>query len=367
MSLEVRNLTKTYGDFSLRIDLSVEEGETLVLVGPSGCGKTSALNLIAGIMEADGGTVLINGEDISDLPAWKRNISVVFQDLALFPHLNVGNNIAYGLFIKGVPKAERRRIVEENLRMIRLPGYEKRRIQTLSGGERQRVAIARAMAASPRILLLDEPFSSLDAPLRREIREEFLHIRSHSRAPCIFVTHDREEAAVLGSRVALLSEGGIVEINRTRDIFLKPETEQGARFFGMGTILDCSIVNTGPAGTTVHSGIGTFTVPPGSAFSPERPLLFIPKDALSLDYPATAGKGDRLSIDAYFRSASFEGERLTWRLSPTRLNEEGKIPQHLTLEPGLRKEEPPAGSPVRCLIDRSLVRFIVSSTEKPGK
>ncbi|MDR1903960.1 MAG: ABC transporter ATP-binding protein [Treponema sp.] len=362
MALEVRNLTKTYGGFSLRVDLSVEEGETLVLAGPSGCGKTSALNLIAGIIEADSGTILIDGEDISNLPAWKRNISVVFQDLALFPHLNVGNNIAYGPFIKGVPKAERRRIVEENLRTVRLPGYEKRRIQTLSGGERQRVAIARAMAASPRILLLDEPFSSLDAPLRREIREEFRSIRSRSRAPCIFVTHDREEAAALGNRTALLSDGTIVEINRTRDIFLNPETELSARFFGMGTILECSILDKSPAGTTVHSGLGTLTVPPGSAFSPERPLLFIPRDALSLDYfnPAekicASGFQTMTPLSLYFQRASFEGERMIWHLSLY------DTPRCVSLEPGLRREEPSVGSPVKCLLDRSLLRFVLGNT-----
>jgi putative spermidine/putrescine transport system ATP-binding protein len=209
--LEVKALKKSYGDFSVSLDLSVGAGETLSLVGPSGCGKTTALNLIAGLVEPESGSISIEGENITRLPAWKRNISVVFQDLALFPHLDVGGNIAYGLFIRGVPKKERRLIIEQTLEIVRLRGCAARRIDTLSGGERQRVAIARSLVSSPRALLLDEPFSSLDASLRKSLREDFLEIRSHSKAPCIFITHDREEALMLGDKVALMAEGHIVE------------------------------------------------------------------------------------------------------------------------------------------------------------
>jgi len=224
--LKVTALKKTYGDFSLELDLSVGEGETLALVGPSGCGKTTALNLIAGLIEPESGSVIIDGNDITNLPAWKRNISVVFQDLALFPHLDVGGNIAYGLFIRGVPKKERRLIVEQTLEIVRLKGYEKRRIDTLSGGERQRVAIARALASSPRALLLDEPFSSLDAPLRKNLRNDFREIRSHSKAPCVFITHDREEALMLGDKVALMLDGRIVET-----FAAEPKTDFARQFF----------------------------------------------------------------------------------------------------------------------------------------
>jgi len=229
--LEVKALKKSYGDFSTLLDLSVGEGETLSLVGPSGCGKTTALNLISGLVEPESGSVLIDGEDITRLPAWKRNISVVFQDLALFPHLDVGGNIAYGLFIKGVPKKERRLAVENTLEIVRLQGYAARRIDTLSGGERQRVAIARALASSPRLLLLDEPFSSLDAPLRKNLRSDFLEIRSHSKAPCIFITHDREEALMLGDRLALMKDGRIVETAAGREILTAPKTEFARKFF----------------------------------------------------------------------------------------------------------------------------------------
>ena len=229
--LEVKALKKSFGEFSVSLDLSVGAGVTLALVGPSGCGKTTALNLIAGLIEPESGSVSIDGEDITRLPAWKRNISVVFQDLALFPHLDVGGNIAYGLFIRGVPKKERRLIVDQTLEIVRLQGYSGRRIDTLSGGERQRVAIARALASSPRVLLLDEPFSSLDAPLRKDLRRDFLQIRSHSKAPCIFITHDREEAMMLGDNIALMSEGRIIETAAGKDILTAPKTEFAKEFF----------------------------------------------------------------------------------------------------------------------------------------
>jgi ABC-type Fe3+/spermidine/putrescine transport system ATPase subunit len=156
---------------------------------------------------------------------------VVFQDLALFPHLDVGRNIAYGLFIRGVSKKERCRVIEQTLEIVRLQGYAARKIETLSGGERQRVAIARALAISPRALLLDEPFSSLDAPLRESLRRDFLEIRSRSKAPCVFITHDREEAFALGDKVALMMNGRIVETAAGKEMLLAPKTELAAQFF----------------------------------------------------------------------------------------------------------------------------------------
>ena len=233
-SVELRDVRLTLPGFSLALDMAVETGETLVLTGPSGSGKTTALNLIAGFIRQDAGRILIDGADAGALPPWKRDISIVFQDLALFPHLSVAGNVQYGLFVRGVKKPERRRAVAEALSAARLSGFEKRRIAGLSGGEKQRVAIARALASSPRLLLMDEPFSSLDAPLRRAVREEFLEIRRRSAAPCIFVTHDREEAALLGTRIALMKDGRIVESGTPRDLFQKPRTAFCAAFFGGG-------------------------------------------------------------------------------------------------------------------------------------
>ncbi len=185
MALVIRDLYKSFGGFTLSLNLTVEEGETLVIAGPSGCGKTTALHLISGLLEADGGEINLNGKDITKTPPWERNIAMVFQDLALFPHLNAEKNIAYGPAIKGVKKEERRKIAEQNLSLVQLSGYGNRRVQTLSGGEKQRIAIARALAYKPDCLLFDEPFSSLDTPLRRELRDHFLEIRKELGIPCI--------------------------------------------------------------------------------------------------------------------------------------------------------------------------------------
>jgi ABC-type Fe3+/spermidine/putrescine transport system ATPase subunit len=367
VALEVRGLVKNRGPFTLSLDFRVEAGETLVLAGPSGCGKTTALNLIAGLLPAETGTVLVDGLSISGLPPWKRNISVVFQDSALFPHLSVGNNIAYSLFIRRVPRGERRRIVRETLALVRLEGFEGRRIDTLSGGERQRVAIARALAASPRVLLLDEPFSGLDAPLRRELRREFRIIRSRSPVPCIFVTHDREEAAMLGDRIALMSGGRIVEAGSGRELFLAPKTEFGARFFGAGAVLPCTIEGRTSTGFRVNSALGPLTVPsredgdpkPEPEYDPENPRILIPRDAVSPGGKAVGqGKPGRAACGAVFRGALFEGNTLTLEVELP--GPGGGVP--FTLEAGIRTELPAPASPLTLYIDETLLRFVKANS-----
>jgi len=357
MALEVRSLKKTYGDFSVSLDLSVDAGETLALVGASGSGKTTALNLIAGLAEPESGSVIIDGEDITGLPAWKRNISVVFQELALFPHLDVGGNIAYGLFIRGVTRKERLRVIEETLEIVHLPsGYASRRIDTLSGGERQRVAIARSLASSPRALLLDEPFSSLDAPLRKSLRREFLEIRSHSHAPCIFVTHDREEAIMLGDRVALMSGGRIVEIGTGRELLLAPKTEEAARFFGAGQALPCVIFEKREGCVEVSTPLGNLTVPHNSdsEYNPVSPMLFIPEDAIHLEPSGGAGLKP---FSARFIGSLFEGKNLILKLL---LAPWENSPQPLPFEvtAGRRMKAPETGSMIDLWADQSLLKFI---------
>ncbi|QQO08066.1 ABC transporter ATP-binding protein [Breznakiella homolactica] len=347
MSIEVRQLEKTYGDFSLSLDFSVSDGETLILAGPSGCGKTTALSLIAGLIQGDRGAITIDGKSVESAPPWKRNIAVVFQDLALFPHLDVGRNVTYGLFIRGIPKAVRRAAAAEKLKTVRLSGYERRRIQTLSGGEKQRAAIARALAQDPRALLLDEPFSSLDAPLRKELREEFLEIRKQSPVPCIFVTHDREEAAMLGDRIALMSQGSIAEIGKSRDLFLEPKTEFAARFFGFGQLLPCRILEGNDRAVAAETPLGRLRVRDISSLNPEKPLLFVPRDALGFEENGRHGT----AVSGIIRKSLFQGERI---LSEVELQDKTL----LAIEADPRMELPPEGSKVRLRVDESLIRFV---------
>jgi len=333
-ALEIRGLKKTYGSFSVSLDLKVDEGETLVLAGPSGSGKTTALNLIAGLTSPDSGRVLIGDVDVGGLPPWKRNISMVFQDLALFPHLDVGGNIAYGLFIRKVRRNERRRIIEEALETVRLPGYASRRVHTLSGGERQRVAIARALAVSPGALLLDEPFSSLDLPLRKELRAEFLEIRSRSKAPCVFVTHDREEAIMLGSRIALMKAGRIVEIGAGKELFLSPKTEFTARFLGSGHVLQ--------------------------AKGQDKMKLFIPHDAIHLgDSQEATG---RKTFSAVCQGSYYNGPNLIIKvLLPASEHSAEQIPMEIIASP--RTNIPTLGSVVHLWVDESLLRYVKADSE----
>jgi len=357
MSLDVIGIKKTYGDFTVSLDFSVNKGETLTLVGPSGSGKTTALNLVAGLAELDTGKLLIDGEDAGSLPCWKRNISVVFQDLALFPHLDVGGNIAYGLLVRKVPKKERKRIIDSALELVRLPGYASRRIHTLSGGEKQRVAIARALACKPSAFLLDEPFSSLDTPLRKEMRREFLEIRSRSEAPCIFVTHDREEAAMLGDRLSLMSEGRIIETGTATELFLNPKTEFGARFFGAGQVLPCGILGKRDSGTEVSSPLGILTVPQEFEFDPKIAKIFIPHDAIVLQKPSEAAWK---AFSAKCTGAIFDGSKHILKLLLNSLENRQCPEETLPFEvnTGPRIASPAPGSEIKLWVDQSLLRFV---------
>lgn len=363
MPLEVIGLRKSYVDFALSLDLRVGTGETLALVGPSGSGKSTALSLIAGLAEPDSGRVIINGNDVSAIPCWKRNISIVFQDLALFPHLNVGGNVSYGLAMRKISRKERLQLAEEMLKIVRLPGYASRRIDSLSGGERQRVAIARSLATNPDALLLDEPFSSLDAPLRKAMNAEFLSMRSQSRSPCIFVTHDKEEAVMLGDRIALLWEGELIETGTGRELILEPKSERCARFFGAGQVMPCAICGSREAGLEVSSPLGILTVPGHSGFDPLMPKIFIPHDAVRLD---DSGGGNppcgAATVSAHCVSAIFEGERLDiqcllnpWENEQARPSGERHC---FNIMAPPRAKPPAAGDPVCFAIDQSLIRFV---------
>ena len=216
------------------ISLEVRSGEILALLGESGCGKSSLLKAMLGLYPLSKGKIFFQGKEIQNLPSHKRGISVVFQDLRLFPHLNVGENVGFSLELQKVPKVERKQRVEELLKLVQLEGYSERRIDSLSGGQMQRVAIARALAMNEKLLFLDEPFSALDPNLRREMGDFLLELQRKENLTVVLVTHDQEEALRLAHRIALMKDGEILQVDEGEKLYYAPVNEYVARFMGKG-------------------------------------------------------------------------------------------------------------------------------------
>lgn len=219
------------------VDLQINEGEFFAMLGPSGSGKTTCLRLIAGFEKPGNGEVMIFGESTGQVPPYRRNVNTVFQDYALFPHLSVIDNVAYGLMIKKVAKRERLHAANEALEMVRLGGYGDRRPSQLSGGQRQRVALARALVNKPKVLLLDEPLGALDLKLREEMQEELKDLQRSLGITFVFVTHDQGEALSMADRVAVFNEGRIMQVGTPQDIYYRPDSRFIADFVGSSNIL----------------------------------------------------------------------------------------------------------------------------------
>jgi putative spermidine/putrescine transport system ATP-binding protein len=241
-SVRIEACGKTFADGTRALapgTLNIARGETLVLLGPSGCGKTTMLRMIAGLELPDpGGKVLFDDKDVTSIPIERRNVGMVFQSYALFPNMTVADNIAYGLKIRGVSKEERDARVAELVALTNITGLENRRIDQLSGGQRQRVALARAVAIRPRILLLDEPLTALDAALRDRLRGELNRLLRELGITTIYVTHDQAEAMELGDRIAVMSKGEIAQIGTPREIYFAPESRFVAEFIGAANIVE---------------------------------------------------------------------------------------------------------------------------------
>jgi len=219
------------------VDLEVFEGEFFAMLGPSGSGKTTCLRLVAGFEQPTSGHIEIFGQTAEGVPPFRRNVNTVFQDYALFPHLNVIDNVAYGLMIRGVGKAERYRTADEALELVALPGLGKRRAGELSGGQRQRVALARALVNKPRVLLLDEPLGALDLKLREQMQEELKNLHRQLGITFIFVTHDQNEALSMADRVALFNQGRVIQVGTPREIYRRPRSRFVADFVGSSNVL----------------------------------------------------------------------------------------------------------------------------------
>ncbi|MEN2472146.1 ABC transporter ATP-binding protein [Burkholderia sp. GS2Y] len=302
------------------LDLAIAAGETLVLLGPSGCGKTTTLRMIAGLETPDaGGTVAFGDEDVTALPIERRKVGMVFQSYALFPNLTVRGNVGYGLKIQRVPAAAARKRVDELLAMMRLEAHADKPIAQLSGGQRQRVALARALAMQPRVLLLDEPLTALDARLRDAVRSEMNALLRRLGVTTVYVTHDQDEAMELGDRIVVMSAGRIEQSGTPRDIYYRPASRTVAQFVGTinrlsGKWRDGLLTTTGgavPVPAGLASGVGVAAMRAGE-------LFFRPEDAYLAD-PAQA------QLRGTIENAAFLGER-------TRLTIGGAAPDSIVID-----------------------------------
>tara|TARA_B100000902_G_scaffold375979_1_gene406540 strand:+ start:510 stop:1514 length:1005 start_codon:yes stop_codon:yes gene_type:complete len=241
-ALRLSNINKRYGDVSalLDINLKINDGEFFSLLGPSGSGKTTCLKVIAGFEIPDTGEINLFGEDVSSIPPFNRDVNTVFQDYALFPHMNVKDNVAYSLKIKKTPKDKQEQLIEEILSTVKLHGYEQRKPSELSGGQRQRVALARSLINKPKVLLLDEPLGALDLKLREQMQIELKNLQRQFQITFIYVTHDQQEAMSMSDRIAIFNEGRVEQIDTPNNIYNKPKTAFVADFIGTTSIISKS-------------------------------------------------------------------------------------------------------------------------------
>ena len=265
----IDHAVKTYGDFTAvnGISLTIKQGEFFTLLGPSGCGKTTLLRMIAGFNTVDGGEIRFDDQVINNLPAHKRDIGMVFQNYAIFPHLNVAENVAYGLKARKVPKAEIAPRVEEALKMVQIDQLKTRQPNELSGGQQQRVALARAFVIEPGVLLMDEPLSNLDAKLRVQMRTTIKKLQRRLGITTVYVTHDQEEALAISDRIAVMNQGNIMQIGTPEEIYRKPANPFVANFIGVSNFIDCDVKTAGDTAEVSLPGNYSLQIPVSRAYT----------------------------------------------------------------------------------------------------
>jgi len=331
--IELRNVTKRYGSLVANdhINLGIRRGELMTLLGPSGCGKTTALRCITGHNIPEEGGVFIDGEDVTHVPTYKRQLGMVFQNFALFPHMTVFDNVGFPLMIRRMDKTERRKRVMEALRLIRMEQYESHYPRQISGGQQQRVGLARALVYRPKVLLLDEPLSNLDAKLREEMRFEIRELVDRLSITAVYVTHDQAEALALSDRVAVMSQGHIEQVGTPDEIYDFPQSRFVADFIGLSDFIKgtVSAVHAEQATAIITVGNLAISVPTTPEMSPGRNvLLFIRPNNVDL-LPASHASGTNV-FDGVVDKMTYLGDRSDYRITvgeglDLRVQTDGKV------------------------------------------
>jgi len=332
-AVELRSVVKQFGSFTAlrKMDLTIRQGEFFTLLGASGCGKTTTLRLIAGFELPSEGQVLISGQDVSDVPAYQRPVHTVFQNYALFPHLNILENVGFPLRVRGLPKAERQERAKAALELVQMGAFADRKPSQLSGGQQQRVALARALVNEPKVLLLDEPLGALDLKLRKEMQQELKAMQRRLGITFVFVTHDQEEALTMSDRIALMHGGEIVQLDSPTGLYDTPVSLYAAEFIGETNLIPARVIDVGPNEVTLAALGAEMRVPlrtdalPGASVTltirPER------VSNAGADQPNSAEGWqvgvDFIGTDLRFMYEMADGTRVTLR----RQNNGGPIPE----------------------------------------
>lgn len=311
--VELRNLTKTFGAFVAvdNADLRIQQGEFYSLLGPSGCGKTTTLRMLGGFSRPTRGQILIGGQDVTYLPPERRGVGIVFQNYAIFPHMNVYQNIAFGLQMRKVPPEQIRQRVLSAIEQVGLSGYERRYEREMSGGEQQRVALARVLVTEPSILLLDEPLSALDKKLREEMKFWIKDLQHELKITTIYVTHDQGEALTLSDRMAVMNEGKILQVDSPTKIYERPVNRFVAGFIGESNILSARVAAVEPDGCRLEIDGSSIVAPicEGISAGQEVSLMVRPEHFL---LGGEAHRSDTNRINAYIRNRTFHGDRIRY-------------------------------------------------------
>jgi spermidine/putrescine ABC transporter ATP-binding subunit len=314
--IEFRDVTKRYGTLVANdhLSLAIRRGELMTLLGPSGCGKTTALRCLTGTNHPDEGRIFLDGKDVTDVPTHQRELGMVFQNFALFPHMTVADNVGFPLMIRNLPKEERAKRAIEALRLVRLEGYVGHYPRQLSGGQQQRVGLARALVYHPKVLLLDEPLSNLDAKLREEMRFEIKEVVTRLGITAMYVTHDQGEALALSDRVAIMNRGRLEQLGTPEEIYESPRSRFVAEFIGLSNFLDGQVQAVrDPEMVVTASGLQVSTPALSGIGQGQKVLLFLRPNEIEILPPETPPETNL--FEARVEKATYLGDTMDYRLS----------------------------------------------------